>query len=142
MQNNRDEINVLVQREKLTEIETFLEERMESMGLSMKLMNKVQVSADEIFSNIVNYSGAAECRISLKKKGTDLELKFEDNGKAFDPTNSENPDVTLSAEERKIGGLGIFMVRKMTSSMNYEYRAGWNFLTLTFATEQEGANER
>ena len=137
MKDKRDELTVLPQQESLSEVEAFLEEKMELMGLSMKLINKVQVSADEIFSNIVNYSGASETRISLKRSETDLELRFEDNGKAFDPTGSANPDVTLSADEREIGGLGIFMVRKMTSSMNYSYRDGWNVLDLTFETGQE-----
>ena len=136
MKDKRDELTVLPQQESLSEVEAFLEEKMEIMGLSMKLINKVQVSADEIFSNIVNYSGASETRISLEKSETGLELRFEDNGRAFDPTGSANPDVTLSAEEREIGGLGIFMVRKMTSSMTYSYRDGWNVLNLTFSTKQ------
>lgn len=136
MERKKDELTVLPQQGSLSEVEAFLEEKMEIMGLSMKLMNKVQVSADEIFSNIVNYSGASETRISLKKSETGLELRFEDNGKAFDPTGSANPDVTLSAEEREIGGLGIFMVRKMTSSMQYIRRNEWNVLDLIFAAEQ------
>lgn len=66
----------------------------------------------------------------------ELRVKFCDNGKPFDPTGAGDPDVTLPAEKRSIGGLGIFMVRRMTSSMRYEYRDGWNMLTLVFEEEQ------
>lgn len=124
----------------ILKIAEFLDQTMEAMGISQKIMNKVQVSADEIFSNIVRYSGASEAKISLKRTAAGIQVEFCDDGEAFDPTGAEKPDVTLSAEQRKIGGLGIFMVQKMTSEMRYEYKEGWNVLTLVFETGmQKGA---
>lgn len=120
----------------ILKVSEFLEQTMETMEISLKTMNRVQVSVDEIFSNIVHYSGASETAISLEKSGVELRVKFCDNGKPFDPTGAGDPDVTLPAEKRSIGGLGIFMVRRMTSSMRYEYRDGWNMLTLVFEEEQ------
>lgn len=120
----------------ILKITEFLEQTMETMEASLKLTNKVQISADEIFSNIVRYSNASEVKLSLEKTDAGLEVEFSDNGDAFDPTVRKDPDVTLSAEQREIGGLGIFMVRKMTSDLRYEYKDGWNVLTLIFGIEE------
>ena len=60
-----------------------------------------------------------------------MKLIFRDNGKPYNPLNAEEPDVTASAEERSIGGLGIFMVRKMMDNVEYMYKDGQNILTLT-----------
>ena len=64
-----------------------------------------------------------------------LSLRFEDDGKPYDPTTAAEPDITSSAEEREIGGLGIFIVRNMMDSMDYRYKDGHNVLTLLLATE-------
>lgn len=120
----------------ILKIAEFLEQTMETMGISMKLTNKVQISADEIFSNIVRYSNASEVKLSLRKTDAGLEIEFCDNGDVFDPTGRKAPDVTLPAEQREIGGLGIFMVRKMTSDFKYKYKDGRNVLTLVFEAEQ------
>lgn len=67
---------------------------------------------DEIYSNIVYYSGAKNAMITITASGEKLSLLFEDDGIPYDPTISKEPDLTLSAEERDIGGLGIFMAKK------------------------------
>ena len=61
-----------------------------------------------------------------------LFLRFTDDGKPYDPTAAPEPDTTLTADERKIGGLGLHMVRKMTTSMTYQYSGAKNSLTLGF----------
>ena len=58
---------------------------------------------------------------------------FEDDGEPYNPLEKEDPDITLSAEERQIGGLGIFMVKKMTESMDYKYENNKNILKLVMA---------
>ena len=137
MKKDADKKEIFIEapkRDDVLKLTEFLEQTMENMGISMKVMNKVQVSADEIFSNIVHYSGASKAGISLKRTDTGIEVEFCDDGEAFDPTETEKPDITLPADQREIGGLGIFMVKKMTSEMRYEYKEGWNVLTLVFET--------
>ena len=86
---------------------------------------------DEIVSNIVRCSGASGFTISLDKSGDVLTMVFSDDGVAFDPTqDAATPDVSLSADERGIGGLGIFMVKKMSKSVNYVRQGGRNVLTV------------
>ena len=98
-----------------------------------KIASKINIVFDEIYTNIVNYSKATLATVSYKIEGGKLCLTFIDNGIAYNPLEADDPDVTLSAEERKIGGLGIFMVKKMTESMTYEYTDGKNMLTLVIA---------
>ena len=114
-------------------IASFLEERLSENNISPKTQNQVQVATDEIYSNIVHYSNASYATISLDFKEDSLTLVFQDNGIPFDPTIEKEPDISLSAQEREIGGLGILMVRKMSLSMHYEYKEETNNLTVTFA---------
>ena len=92
---------------------------------------KPAIVMDEIVSNIVRCSGANEFAVRLDWVPEGLQMVFSDGGVAFDPVkDSAEPDLTASADERGIGGLGIFMVKKMTKSICYERRAGKNVLTL------------
>ena len=88
---------------------------------------------DEIYANIVNYSKATLATISYSIENGKLHISFIDDGVPYNPLEAKAPDTTLSAEEREIGGLGIFMVRKMTESMEYEYKDDKNVLTLVIA---------
>lgn len=117
----------------LTIMQTFIDDRLTSAGVSKKVQNRMQVAADEIWSNIIRYSGAQSASLKLLRQGDTLLARFTDDGRPFDPTQTQTPDVTLSAEDRPIGGLGLHMVRKMTISMTYEYADGKNCLTLGFA---------
>ena len=85
---------------------------------------------DEIYANIVKYSKATLATIFYSIEDGKLRISFSDNGIPYNPLEAAEPDTTLSAEEREIGGLGIFMVKKMTESMEYEYKDGKNILTL------------
>lgn len=98
-----------------------------------KISGKVSIVIDEIASNIINYSNASLAEIHYTIDNGKLELLFEDNGRPYNPLEAEAPDITLSAEERGIGGLGIFMVRKMAERVDYEYENGKNILKVTMA---------
>ena len=98
-----------------------------------KIANKINIVFDEIYANIVNYSKATLANISYSIENGKLILTFSDNGIPYNPLKAAEPDTTLSAEEREIGGLGIFMVKKMTESMEYEYVDDKNILTLVIA---------
>ena len=98
-----------------------------------KIANKINIVFDEIYANIVNYSKATLATVSYSIENGKLCISFTDNGIPYNPLNAAEPDVALSAEDREIGGLGIFMVKKMTESMEYEYKDGKNVLALVIS---------
>ena len=114
-------------------VRMYFEDHMPELGASRRVANRVLVAVDEIYSNICNYSHATRAAASIVRNGNKLVVEFVDNGDAFDPTQAPEPDTTLSAEERKIGGLGIHMVRTMSESMEYARIEGTNVLTVTYA---------
>lgn len=79
------------------------------------------------------YSGAETASVTVSYDGEALALRFLDDGRPYDPTTAKEPDITLSAEEREIGGLGIFMVRKMATEIDYKNEGGRNCLTVVFS---------
>ncbi len=112
-------------------INEFLEEN----GVSMKVTLQIDVAIDEILSNIAYYAyvereGDMGLKAEMIRDNTAVRLVFSDKGIPFDPLKKEDPDVTLSAEERKIGGLGIFMVKKTMDAVFYERKQDMNILTI------------
>ena len=93
---------------------------------------KPAIILDEIVSNIVRCSGASGFSISIECQADgSLTMVFVDDGKAFDPTSEiATPDVSAAAEDREIGGLGIFMVKKMSKSVTYRREGEKNILTV------------
>lgn len=109
---------------------SFVEDALVQAEAPAKLIIKMNVAVDEIYSNIQRYSGAAEAEVECTVENHQIRLVFTDNGSPYNPLDQEEPDTTLSAEERELGGLGIFMVKKTMDDVVYEYSAGWNRLTL------------
>ena len=103
------------------------------------ILNQIDLAVEEIFVNIAHYSGAADAEISCSfttdeqsENGSGvLEVSFSDSGVPFNPLAKPDPDITLSAEERDIGGLGIFLTKKFMDSVEYEYSDGKNKLTIS-----------
>ena len=97
--------------------------------------HKIDLAVEEIFVNIAHYAYGAENTDNESKilctyeKGL-LSVTFIDSGKPFNPLNNPDPDITLSAEERKIGGLGIYLTKKFMDETFYEYTDGKNILTI------------
>ncbi len=108
----------------------FFEEQLSAANVAPKFVAQVDMAVDEIFSNIAHYSGATLATLGCRVSDGEIVLRFSDNGRPYDPTEKPDPDTTLSAEEREIGGLGIFMVKKTMDEMRYEYSDGLNILTL------------
>ncbi len=123
------EITVVPTSDKVTEITEFLEGILTEANVSSKIISQANIVTDEIFSNIARYSGATFATVGCMLSENSLTLRFSDNGKNYDPTETPEPDTTLSADERKIGGLGIFMVKKIMDTVSYEYKDGLNILT-------------
>ena len=130
-----EKISVIPDQSSIETVADFLSATLEKWETPVKLANKAKIAVDEIYSNVVYYSGATTAEIILTEKGERLEIRFEDNGKPYDPTTAKEPDITLSAEEREIGGLGIFMVKKMAAEIDYKYQNGKNVLVIGFVSK-------
>ena len=112
----------------------FIDEHLESVDCPMKEKMQIDVAVEEIFINIANYAydpGKGKVTIRVEAQEGEAEITFIDSGIPYDPLAREDPDVTLPAEERQIGGLGIFMVKNTMDGMSYENKDGKNILTLT-----------
>lgn len=97
---------------------------------------KLRLSIEEAVENVVRYAydggiGWLEAGTSLDQDSLLLTIELRDAGIPFNPLEKEDPDVTLSADERKVGGLGIFLCKKMMDSIDYRYEDGNNVLTMT-----------
>ena len=113
----------------------FIDEQLVEYGCGMKEKMAIDVAADELFTNIASYAynpdkGNATVRVEVFEDPLAVEITFIDNGVPYDPLANADPDTTLSVEERQIGGLGIFIVKKSMDAVNYEYKEGRNILTI------------
>ncbi|MBR6397444.1 MAG: ATP-binding protein [Lachnospiraceae bacterium] len=121
----------------LSRVLACVDEELETAGCSMKTQMQVDIAVEEMFVNIANYAyapGEGDADVCVETEETDggkrIRITLVDQGKPYDPLMQEAPDVSLPAEKRKIGGLGIFMARKNMDDMTYEYRDGRNILTM------------
>jgi len=135
MRSSYKELVVPARIEKLQEVLSFLEQALGEVGCPLKKQMQITVAAEEVFVNIASYAyapgtGTATVRIEIDDDPPVATITFSDSGVPFDPLNKANPDVTLPAEEREIGGLGIFMTKKIMDEVRYEYKEGQNRLTL------------
>ena len=133
--NGPDEIDLEATVENLDRVLAFVDQHLENAGCSMKEQMQIDVAVEEIFVNIANYAyqpdkGNATVRIEVTEEPVVVVITFIDQGVPYDPLAKEDPDITLSAEERQIGGLGIFMVKQSVDDVIYEYKDGRNILTL------------
>ena len=131
-----DSISILVGLfRSLPVVQDFINGRLEATGCTAAAKNHIQVAAEEIFVNIAHYAyapeiGRATVRVEVSDNPVTVTITFIDQGQPFDPLTREDPDVTLSADERGIGGLGIFLSKKIMDDVTYEYTDGRNILTL------------
>ena len=119
--------------ENLDKVNDFIADNL--MGCPMKLLMQIDLVVEEVFVNIAHYAykdavGKAWITCGLDKENNLLTIIFEDEGVQFDPLAKDDPDITASAEEREIGGLGIFLTKKLMDDVSYERKDGKNILTL------------
>ncbi len=129
------ELTIKATVENTAVVTRFVEEHLEALDCPIKTLYQINVAIDELFSNIARYAydpvtGPATVLVEVLKEPLEVVITFIDHGKPYDPLAKEDPDVTLSAEERKIGGLGVFMVKKFMDDVRYEYRNGRNILRI------------
>lgn len=130
--------------ENLNAATAFLEETLEEIGCGMKQSMQLSVALEEIFVNIAHYAyaktdssgkiipdtGSGQMSLTVVAEDGKVYMTFEDEGIPYNPLEKKDPDVTLSVEEREIGGLGIYMVKKSMDEITYENKDGKNILTL------------
>ena len=131
------ELTIKASDESMQAVNDFIHSILPAAALSDDmLLNQIDLAVEEIFVNIAHYSGAAEAEICSgyhvagDGAGT-LTIIFKDGGKPFNPLDRADPDLSLSAEERSIGGLGIFLTKKFMDSVEYEFADGKNILKIT-----------
>lgn len=120
--------------EELEEVNNFVLASLPEGRYSPKSINELLLCIEEIFVNIVSYGypkteGPVEVTVSNFEDSSSI--KFEDQGIKFNPLAKSDPNVTLAPEERSIGGLGIFLVKKLMSNVTYSYENDHNILTIS-----------
>ena len=121
--------------EALSDVLGFVDQTLESYECPMKIQTAICVAIEEVFVNVAHYAypdseGEMTLSIGFDEEKRDVTFRMTDKGVPFDPLNKEDPDITLSAEEREIGGLGIFIAKKTMDTIGYSYENGENVLTM------------
>ncbi len=128
------QIKVKADTAELDNVLSFADTILEELGCSVKAQMQIDIAIEEIFVNIAHYAypeAEGEAVIYVEPgEGPSVTITFEDEGIPYDPLKNEDPDITLSADDRPIGGLGIFMVKKSMDEVSYEYKDGKNRLTI------------
>ena len=122
--------------ESLSEVLRFVEETLEGFECPMKIQTAICVALEEVFVNVAHYAypdgeGDMSLHIGFDDQSRTITFRMTDKGVPFDPLKKPDPDITLSAEDREIGGLGIFITKKTMDSLTYAYENGENILTMT-----------
>ena len=129
------ELNIAATIENIDVVTDFVNEQLEALDCPMKAQMQIDIAIDELFGNIAHYAynpevGDATVRVEVIEDPLAVVITFIDKGVPYDPLAKDDPDITLSAEERAIGGLGIFMVKKTMDEITYEYKDGQNILAI------------
>lgn len=126
------ELDIEAKTENLDAVLDFVAAELEEADCPMKLQTQIAIAVEEIFVNIAHYAydpavGGAVIRVAV---GEDVTIEFEDCGKPYNPLEKGDPDITTDAEEREIGGLGIYMVKNMMDAMEYRHENNKNILVI------------
>ena len=129
------EITVDAVAENIDMVTEFADEVLDSYGCPVKVRMQIDIAIDEILSNIAYYAygeqgGKVTVGFQIQDEPKMICVTFSDNGIPYNPLEKEDPDVSLSAEKREIGGLGIYMVKKSMDEMSYRYSDGKNILVI------------
>ena len=129
------ELTLAATVENIETVTEFVNAQLELLDCPIKAQMQIDIAIDEIFGNIAHYAyntevGSATVRVEVSEAPLAVIITFIDNGVPYDPLGKDDPDITLSAEEREIGGLGIYMVKQSMDEITYEYKDGQNILKI------------
>lgn len=129
------ELTIAATVENIEIVTDFVNEQLEALNCPMKAQMQIDIAIDELFGNIAHYAyhpevGSATVRVETEQDPRIVVITFIDGGVPHDPLMAADPDVTQSVQERQLGGLGIYMVKKSMDAITYEYKDGKNILTI------------
>lgn len=128
------EITIQAEKDNLDKLHKFIDSEFKDGDYSEGFIRQIKIIVDEIFTNISSYaysndsSGPKNMKLIIDQNPYEILLRFEDSGVPYNPLLSKTPDITLSVEERNIGGLGLFLVKNMSDNIDYKYEQGKNIL--------------
>ena len=130
-----NEITLEADVNNLEQVISFIDEKLEAADCPPKTQMQIDLAAEEIFVNIAHYAyapetGNASVRVEIHENPLSAVITFTDSGTPYDPLMNPDPDVTLSADERNVGGLGIYLVKKNMDNVSYKHKDGKNILTV------------
>ena len=129
------ELTIAATVENIPPVTDFVNEQLELLDCPMKAQMQINIAIDELFSNIAHYAyhpevGEVTVRVEVVQEPLSVVITFIDQGTPFDPLAQEDPNIGLGADERQIGGLGIFLVKKNMDEVSYTYEDGKNILSI------------
>ena len=135
MEETMATLTILATDEHIQAVNDFIHAQLPS-DCPLGVINQIDLAVEEIYVNIAHYAyapkqGNVTITCTVTKDEPLLSVTFADSGKPFDPLAKPDPDITLSAEERDIGGLGIFLTKEFMNSVSYRWEDGQNMLTFT-----------
>ncbi len=121
-------------KENLDKVLEFINGELLKFECEEMLLTKIDIAVEEIFVNISSYAyenpGEVEIKCNVFEDSFMAEIELIDSGKPYNPLKRDNPDINLSVDERKIGGLGIFMTKQFMDEVKYRFEDGKNILTI------------
>ena len=140
--NGNTQLIVPAERGEFAVLQQWIQSIAAELDMQERIKKQLMISCDEIFTNIASYAypdgnGSVAVAIEFVPETQCLRIIFSDSGIAFDPLEISEPDTKVALSERKIGGLGMFMVKKMIDSVEYCRQSGKNILTLTKCLEKQ-----
>ena len=135
------ELTLPAAAENIEKAVAFVNGQLEAAGCPPKVTVQIDIAIDELFGNIAHYAygkdtGDATVRVEVTEEQSVI-ITFIDSGIPYNPLEKPDPDVAQSLEERQIGGLGIFMVKKSMDDITYEYKDGQNILRIKKIMERK-----
>ena len=132
---NKKELTIEATVENIETVTEFVDTSLDAFDCPMKAKMQINIAIDELFGNIAHYAyhpktGFVEVRVEVIEDPLAVVITFIDEGIPYDPLTQEEPDVTLPTEQRMVGGLGIYMVKKSMDAISYEYKEGKNILKI------------
>ncbi len=129
----KKEITVEAKTENLQKVLEFVDSGLEEAGCGMKTQIQVDLSLEEMYVNVAHYAyapGSGTATVRFESGEGKIKITLIDSGMPYDPLKHIDPDISLPAEDREIGGLGIFLVKKNMDNLSYEYKDGKNIFTM------------
>ena len=128
-------VQITNQRDQVDTVRKFFDDYSKENKLTEKTVHDIQMALDELLTNIVNYGyeDSDEHKIDVRFGSNDDAVRVEiiDDSKPYNILEQENPDISLSVEDKPIGGLGIFLIKKLMSNVDYYTKEGKNHLVMT-----------